>query len=555
MADRLDNAGLSYLWGKLKALFAGKADASSVPTKTSELTNDSGFLTSHQDISGKASKSEAISDISRNGTTFTATRADGTTFMFTQQDNDTWNANSKSVAGYVSAPGAVANKVWKTDADGNPGWRDDANSGGTVTKVSTGVGLTGGDITGVGTIKANLISETKLSEAAFGTTNGRPYPVVLDSNGKLVANVQWASDSSGGIITGAQKAGYDSSIKDITRSGTTFTATRVDGTTFTFTQRDNNTWDANSKTVAGYVAAPGEVANKVWKTDGSGNPAWRDDANTTYNFSGTTFYSGNSNTAEHNANNALKNGNYYYTSNGPETSIGASTTDGALYVQSHSDAWVGQIAQDYRNGRLFVRGKKNGTWQSWERIAQANEAIKSISRSGTTFTATRVDGTTFTFTQQDNNTNTWKANSSSSEGYVASGSGKNSQVWKTDASGNPAWRADSNSWRGIQNNLTSTSTTESLSAAQGKALYDNWTLKTVNKTISLASGGDANVSFSKNVYLLSVLPVGTTDTATFARTNGFTGYYIKTSRGGARSQNFDFNFMINVRSDHGVTVS
>ena len=43
-----------------------------------------------------------------------------------------------------------------------------------------------------------------------------------------------------------------------------------------------NTWNANSKDVAGYVAAPGAVANKVWKTDANGNPAWRDDANTTY---------------------------------------------------------------------------------------------------------------------------------------------------------------------------------------------------------------------------------------------------------------------------------
>ncbi|SHL74061.1 hypothetical protein SAMN04488494_0617 [Xylanibacter ruminicola] len=35
-----------------------------------------------------AQKSEAIKNITRNGTTFTATRADGTTFTFTQQDND-----------------------------------------------------------------------------------------------------------------------------------------------------------------------------------------------------------------------------------------------------------------------------------------------------------------------------------------------------------------------------------------------------------------------------------------------------------------------------------
>lgn len=37
----------------------------------------------------KAAKTDAIKNITRNGTTFTATRADDTTFTFTQQDNNT----------------------------------------------------------------------------------------------------------------------------------------------------------------------------------------------------------------------------------------------------------------------------------------------------------------------------------------------------------------------------------------------------------------------------------------------------------------------------------
>ena len=42
----LDNNGLLYLWQQLKTKLAAKADSTDVPTKTSDLTNDSGFITS-----------------------------------------------------------------------------------------------------------------------------------------------------------------------------------------------------------------------------------------------------------------------------------------------------------------------------------------------------------------------------------------------------------------------------------------------------------------------------------------------------------------------------
>lgn len=100
------------------------------------------------------------------------------------------------------------------------------------------------------------------------------------------------------------------------------------------------------------------------------------------------------------------------------------------------------------------------------RFLYAN-GIKNITRSGTTFTATRINGTTFTFDQQDNNT-TYGLATTSANGLLRQLNGNTSYYMRGDGT----WQIPPNTWRGIQNVLTSTSTTDSLSAAMGKALKD-----------------------------------------------------------------------------------
>ena len=91
-----------------------------------------------------------------------------------------------------------------------------------VTQVSTGTGLTGGDITSTGTIKANLTSETKLTNAAAdGTeTSGRVYPVRVDKNGKLAVNVPWTNVNADylPLTAGVTAVTWDATNKKLTRT-------------------------------------------------------------------------------------------------------------------------------------------------------------------------------------------------------------------------------------------------------------------------------------------------------------------------------------------------
>jgi trimeric autotransporter adhesin len=70
------------------------------------------------------------------------------------------------------------------------------------------------------------------------------------------------------------------------------------------------------------------------------------------------------------ANTLDSNGMTYVTDvDGSSTNLTGNSTDGALYSQIYSSSWQHQIYGDYRTGIMYARGKNNGTWQSWKRVA------------------------------------------------------------------------------------------------------------------------------------------------------------------------------------------
>ena len=145
-----------------------------------------------------------------------------------------------------------------------------------------------------------VATATDLGGVKIGyTENNKNYPVELDSD-QMYVNVPWTDTQNPfQTITGTGSDNTDSGVLLSDSGGTV--KILGDGTVITAAQSGNtitltgvNTWVANSLNVAGYVAAPGAVANKVWKTDASGNPAWRDDANTDTGITGVTLAIGTS---------------------------------------------------------------------------------------------------------------------------------------------------------------------------------------------------------------------------------------------------------------------
>lgn len=188
--EYLDKDGLLYFWQKIKNLFAVKSDA--------------------------------IKNITRSDTTFTATKADGTTFTFTQQDT-TYSDATTSAHGLMTASDKTKLNGIATGAEVNQNAFGNINVGSTTiaadNKVDTLTFVAGSNVTLVPNANNDSITISATSttyndfvgsnNSTAGTQGLVPAPpimdepqgVVLTANGtwELIDEVLGASLASGGM--------------------------------------------------------------------------------------------------------------------------------------------------------------------------------------------------------------------------------------------------------------------------------------------------------------------------------------------------------------------
>ena len=246
-----------------------------VPTKVSELTNDSGFLTSHQSLSNYSTLANTVKSLSISGKTITVTPGSGDAYTLTTQDT-TYTHPTSSGNKHIPSGGS-SGQFLGYDSDGTAKWVNNPNSD---TKNTAGSTDTSSKIFLIGATSQAANLQTYSHDTAYVGTDGCLY----SGGTKVLTSHQSLSNYST----------LSNTIKSLSISGKTITYTKGDNTTGTLTTQDNNTWTAmvgatsSSNGSVGYVNAvpPKDGYNtKYLRADGT----WQVPPDHTYTVNNATL--------------------------------------------------------------------------------------------------------------------------------------------------------------------------------------------------------------------------------------------------------------------------